>query len=195
MRVSVIVVVAMVGTMACSSSSPVRPAGEAGPDRAQNFPPDGASASDAATRDTASNTGSDLVSEDALDVASPDRGDGGADLAPDGPAETGADGARDAGDARPGFACGTTRCAGGTVCVRSQILGGACLLPGDAGCPPGYMAGAQCCVRDPSYACADRPVACAAALTCGCAAATLCSGGSVCMTPSPDEIDCTLLAP
>jgi len=79
--------------------------------------------------------------------------------------------------------------------VRDQTLGGACLQPGDGGCPPGFSSGGVCCTANPGYRCAVRPVACGSTLTCACAAAALCTPGQNCTTPSTAEIDCTLLAP
>ena len=93
-----------------------------------------------------------------------------------------------------GGSCGNTTCIDGTVCLRQQTLGGAC-LPSDGGCPVGSSPGNPCCVRDPSYSCVPRPPACTGTLTCDCARSTLCKAGETCATPSATEVDCTLLAP
>jgi hypothetical protein len=133
------------------------------------------------------------------DAARDARADGAADapndVRPDG-ISLDAPGDRGAGDALDGGAtCGMMACAPGEVCVRDQVLGGACLQPGDAGCPPGFTPGGVCCVAGPGFHCADRPAACGSTLTCACAASALCRPGAICGTPSTTEIDCTLLAP
>jgi hypothetical protein len=81
------------------------------------------------------------------------------------------------------------------ICLRKQVVGGACFIP-DGGCQPGYSVSGQCCVMDPAYTCVPRPSACTGGeLTCACAAPTLCSSGYSCTMPKAGEIDCTLLAP
>jgi hypothetical protein len=92
-------------------------------------------------------------------------------------------------------ACGTVTCGAGAVCVRTQTLGGAVLLPTDGGCPPGTSLSGTTCQRDPTWACAPQPAACSSSLSCTCAAATLCTSGHTCSMPSSNQINCTLLAP
>jgi hypothetical protein len=94
-----------------------------------------------------------------------------------------------------GPTCGTMTCAAGDVCVRVQTLGGACFMPGDAGCPAGFSPGVVCCEADPTFHCAPRPPACGSTLTCACAASALCTPGRTCTTPTTTQINCTLLAP
>ena len=91
------------------------------------------------------------------------------------------------------ISCGDTTCTGGTVCLRRQTLGGACLVA-DGGCPPGYSFGSPCCVPNPTYSCAVLPAACNGKLTCDCARQPLCQSVTTC-TANDTEIDCTLLAP
>lgn len=109
------------------------------------------------------------------------------------------DAATDATSSGDAGACGTVTCGAGQVCVREQVLGGALVLPDDAGmCPPGYQPGdpgTRACVRDPTYRCADRPAACAGgALSCGCAG-SLCTGCTMCMGVTDSTINCLCLAP
>ena len=92
-------------------------------------------------------------------------------------------------------ACGTLTCGAGTVCVRTQTVGGALILPTDGGCPPGTSLSGSTCERDPTWACAPRPASCGSSLTCTCAAATLCTSGHMCTMPASSQINCTLLAP
>jgi len=92
-----------------------------------------------------------------------------------------------------GAACGTMTCSAAQVCVRTNIQGGACVFPEDGGtCPAGTSAGSgPCCIRDPSFACASRPDACASSLTCACAASVLCAANYTCSMTSATEIVCT----
>jgi hypothetical protein len=91
--------------------------------------------------------------------------------------------------------CGTLTCGAGDVCVRTQTVGGAQILPTDGGCPAGTSLSGATCQRDPTWACAPRPASCSSSLTCDCAAATLCTSGHTCQVPSSTQINCTLLAP
>lgn len=92
-----------------------------------------------------------------------------------------------------GAGCGTMTCVASQVCVRTIAQGGACVFPEDGGaCPAGYSADSgPCCVRDPSFACASRPDACASSLTCACAASVLCAANQTCSMSSASEIVCT----
>jgi hypothetical protein len=94
-----------------------------------------------------------------------------------------------------GPACGAATCAATEVCVRTQFSGGACMMPGDAGCPAGTSFTGACCTQDPSWACAPLPSGCGGTPTCACAASTLCQPAYTCTTTGSSEIDCTLLAP
>jgi hypothetical protein len=145
------------------------------------------SVSDGGTGDA---PGPDAAADQRADTAI----DQSADTAIDQNADTAIDQRPDAGSDGAALRCGTTSCAAGEVCVRRQVVGGACFTPGDASCPPGFSAGSPCCVPDPSYRCAPRPAACGTGLDCACASATLCGSGFNCGT-SGDEIRCTLLAP
>ena len=88
--------------------------------------------------------------------------------------------------------CGAMTCGATQVCVRTVVPGGACVLPEDGGaCPAGYSPGTgACCVRDPSFACAPRPDACASMLTCACGAPALCAANQTCSMSSAMEIVC-----
>jgi hypothetical protein len=146
--------------------------------------------------------GADGGGGDVVDASAEASADARADAAVDAPSDTHPD-AGTANDApedvatidslADGPTCGTMTCAGDEVCVRVQVLGGACFQPEDGGCPAGYSSGGPCCVADPSFHCAARPTACGSTLTCACAG-SLCTSGYTC-APRANEIDCTLLAP
>jgi hypothetical protein len=92
-------------------------------------------------------------------------------------------------------------CGAGSICVRTQTLGGALIQPDDAGvCPSGtYLVpsggtGPGFCEGNPSFACAPRPAACTGALSCDCAASA-CPPAHTCQNDTPSEINCLLLAP
>jgi hypothetical protein len=116
----------------------------------------------------------------------------------------------DGGDARDartdrdevGFgACGS--CAAGSVCLETQVIGGAVReKPDDAGaCPVGLHSVPESplsCAVLPTYRCAPLPATCspdsgiAASLHCPCAS-SLCNGP--CSDVSPTQMRCLLLAP
>ncbi|HLK41654.1 MAG TPA: hypothetical protein VKU41_33125 [Polyangiaceae bacterium] len=103
------------------------------------------------------------------------------------------------GDAGICSSCGPT-----SVCVESQTLGGAVIVPDDAGqCPQGYVVSAgppARCNFAPSYECRLLPSACntapgsTAIAHCTCAA-SLCQAGDRCTDVSPTLMLCQLLAP
>jgi hypothetical protein len=95
-----------------------------------------------------------------------------------------------------GFACGSTMCSSGQVCVAETISGGACLLPDDAGaCPNGTTHWGPCCSNiSTSYTCATRPAGCGSTLTCSCAS-SLCSVAGGCQTASGNQLGCSVAAP
>ena len=103
------------------------------------------------------------------------------------------------GDAGICGSCGPT-----SVCVESQTLGGAVIVPDDAGqCPQGRVLSAgppARCDLAPSYACRLLPAACntapgsTAIAHCTCAA-SLCQAGDRCTDVSPTLMLCQLLAP
>jgi|SRR6516162_2243451 len=100
-----------------------------------------------------------------------------------------------AGDGGPGTSCGSSSCAVNDVCVRTEASGGACMMPGDGGCPDGSTLSGACCAPSPTYACAASPAGCGATVTCTCAASTLCPPAYSCTAVGGTEIDCSLLAP
>jgi hypothetical protein len=105
-------------------------------------------------------------------------------------------GGRGTGGSGGAASCAGTTCSSSDVCVRTQTQGGPCFRPADGGdCPPGMTFSGVCCVGIPTFACAPRPPACGATLTCACAMSALCQPGVTCSTPSQTEIDCTLLEP
>jgi hypothetical protein len=85
-------------------------------------------------------------------------------------------------------------CGAGSICVRDQVMGGAVVLPDDAGgCPSGYYSNGSICERDPSFFCAPLPSGCNGTVTCGCAG-TLCTTQQTCpyqcRNATSNEVDC-----
>jgi hypothetical protein len=88
--------------------------------------------------------------------------------------------------------CGTSACTPDQVCVETTSGGGACLSPPDGGVCPGSATG-PCCNTYVGYACAPRPAACGANLTCACAKALCGDGGpgvGGCQTGSGSILQC-----
>jgi hypothetical protein len=91
--------------------------------------------------------------------------------------------------------CGGTTCAGGQVCVREQVQGGAVIVPDDAGmCPGGRVLTGNYCEQAPSYHCAATPPSCSSGLACACAQ-SLCSSPYQCTQASAGMVQCVESVP
>jgi len=92
-------------------------------------------------------------------------------------------------------------CKTGDICVGHRTVGGAFIIPDDAGtCPSGRHreAGGRC-ENDWKYACQPKPASCSGTVDCSCAQ-TFCADhgyGSVCSvrTETSSDIECVLQAP
>jgi hypothetical protein len=100
-----------------------------------------------------------------------------------------------AGDAGAG-SC-SPACAHGSVCVKTQVIGGALIEPDDAGvCPaPRVMVpeAPGICSLPPSFQCATVPAACRASLSCACAQPVC--GSLSCESATAALVQCLLRAP
>jgi len=89
----------------------------------------------------------------------------------------------------------TPACGGGSVCVGTGTLGGALILPNDAGvCPSGRHLSGNICVGDLSYACMTIPASCNGTVTCACAS-SLCPSLHMCQGPSGGILSCVEAVP
>ncbi len=103
------------------------------------------------------------------------------------------------GDAGTCATCGT-----GHVCVENQTVGGARILPNDAGqCPPGLIVvpnAPNACSSPPTFHCAPLPPTCTTApgstaiAHCACAP-SICAAGERCTDLTPTLMQCLLAAP
>ncbi len=93
----------------------------------------------------------------------------------------------------------TPPCGPGSVCVRDQVVGGALVLPDDAGaCPVGRHLTGDRCERDPTFSCAATPAQCSGAVDCSCAATLCTQQGSCpyqCTSATSTEVECTCPVP
>ena len=93
-----------------------------------------------------------------------------------------------------GMTC-SPACAAGSICVASGSVGGAVILPNDAGvCPSGThlaLSGGALglCTRDLNYSCVTIPAECGGTVTCACAA-SLCTPPAVCGGPTDGVLSC-----
>ena len=99
------------------------------------------------------------------------------------------------GHADGGMTC-SPACGAGAVCVGTGTLGGAVIVPDDAGvCPSGTHNAGTTCENDLGYACMPIPGACTGgAVTCTCAS-TLCQAGHMCQVRGDGVLTCVELVP
>jgi hypothetical protein len=138
------------------------------------------------------------------DVSAPDGSDAaGHDAAAADGAATDAAATDAAADVESPDAALCNTCTGGRVCVSDQVVGGAVIVPDDAGmCPAGRIPTTRgaltTCVQEPAYHCELLPGACSAgglALSpCSCDP-TICPPAFTCSLPSPTLVQCVEAVP
>lgn len=90
--------------------------------------------------------------------------------------------------------CNGQECKSGEACVVTTSSGGACMAPGDAGCPNGKPPVGPCCDNTTiTYECKALPAACGGALACPCAE-PLCQCGG-CAVADAGVLSCECLYP